>query len=94
MGLLEALSYGLPCLVTEGTNMAKEIENFNAGWVADIDLDSITEAFKLLLTEKHLFDQKGKNALQLSRKYKWDELAKISHEKYLKLVQWYRNGEN
>jgi len=94
MGLLEALSYGLPCLVTEGTNMAKEIKDFDAGWITDINVEKITEAIKLLLREKHLFCQKGKNALKLSKKYNWDELAKISHEKYLKLVQWYRNGEN
>ena len=32
MGLLEALSYGLPCLVSRGTGFAGLINRYNAGW--------------------------------------------------------------
>lgn len=86
MGLIEALSYGLPCLVTSGTNMADEIEKADAGWTADVSVEGIVRALKLLLEEKN-FTQKGANALKLSKEYNWDNLAKISHKKYLKIIQ-------
>lgn len=86
MGLIEALSYGLPCLVTNGTNMADEIKKANAGWTADVSVEGIVEAFILLLKERD-FLQKGFNALKLSEKYNWANLAKVSHEKYLKIIQ-------
>ena len=54
MGLIEALSYGLPCLVTSGTNMADEIEKADAGWTADVSVEGIVRALKLLLEEKIL----------------------------------------
>src|SRR5690606_3541083 len=68
MGLIEALSYGLPCLVTSGTNMADEIEKADAGWTADVSVEGIVRALKLLLEEKN-FTQKGANALKLSKEY-------------------------
>ena len=33
MGLIEALAYGVPCLVSRGTNMYDEVLSSNAGWV-------------------------------------------------------------
>ena len=85
MGLIEALSYGLPCLVTSGTNMADEIKKANAGWAADTSIQGIVEAIDSLLKEKN-FSQKGINALKLSQKYNWNNLAKLSHEKYLEII--------
>lgn len=86
MGLIEALSYGLPCLITDGTNMAKEVEIANAGWVSETSVDGIAKAFKKLLSEADQMELKGKNALKLSKQYDWDRLAKISSEKYRNLI--------
>lgn len=87
MGLIEALSYGLPCLVTAGTNMRKEIEKADAGWAANINVDSIKEALHKLLNDRKNFQDKSLNALKLSQKYNWDKLAAISHEKYTNLLK-------
>lgn len=38
MGLLEALSYGIPCLVSKGTGLARLINNYDAGWGENISL--------------------------------------------------------
>ena len=86
MGLIEALSYGLPCLVTKGSNMAQEILNNNAGWTAENNSESIAKAFKKLLHEKNELSKKGENALLLSKKYDWKQIAEISHTQYLKLI--------
>ncbi|MDG5789303.1 glycosyltransferase [Evansella sp. AB-P1] len=87
MGLIEALSYGLPCLVTDGTNMAKEIKESDAGWIAEISVESITLEFKKLLNNIDTLQDKGKNAITLSRLYDWDTIAELSSQKYLELIK-------
>lgn len=85
--LIEALSYGIPALVTTGANMRKEIENFDAGWGADVTSDSIKNTIINMINERGLFKEKGEHARLLANSYAWDSLAKDSHEKYLKLLK-------
>lgn len=87
MGLIEALAYGIPCLVSKGSNMAKEIETTNSGWTCLGDTaESIGEAIELMLLEKKHFELKSRNALTLSKEYKWDVLARKFHEKLEELL--------
>ena len=84
-GLIEALSYALPCLVTTGTNMREEIEKFDAGWTADTTTESIAEALQKMISERNLFEQKSINACKLASQYNWDNIAQKSHEIYEKI---------
>ena len=86
MGLIEALSYGLPCLVSEGTNMADEIEKNEAGWACKTDILSIRQSLHTIIEDKHSLDNKGKNALQLSQQYNWSKLAMDFHIQVEKLL--------
>lgn len=93
MGLIEALSYGLPCVITEGTNMTDVVSNYDAGWIAKNDIESISNAIRSLLNERKLINTKGKAAVKVADKYNWDNLAKKSHNKYKELIDnW--NGRN
>lgn len=86
MGLIEALSYGLPSVVTRGSNMLKEIKEADAGWVAEIDAISIAQALKKMVIENDKFVIKSNNAISLARKYQWDLLAKNAHYFYQSLL--------
>jgi len=86
MGLIEALSFGLPCLVTTGTNMAEEINSMNAGWIAEVNSESIKIALDKLVEEKENLKIKGLHALKLSQRYDWDSLASESNEIYTNLI--------
>ena len=79
MGLVEALAYGLPCLVSEGTNMAGEISEYNAGWTCKPEISSIKNALHSIFDDRDCLSEKGKNALKLSSLYNWDKLAKKFH---------------
>ncbi|OLS38883.1 hypothetical protein BTR22_04320 [Alkalihalophilus pseudofirmus] len=87
MGLIEALSYGVPCLVTKGTNMLDELSDAKAGWTASTNVESITEAMRNIFREKQQLSLRGKNALALSEKYDWYTLAKKSHQLYAQLIE-------
>ncbi|MGO1469478.1 MAG: glycosyltransferase [Tissierella sp.] len=87
MGLIEALSYGLPSLITSGANMSEEIIRSDAGWTADISVDSIQRALKELLLDKYNLHKKSQNALKLSEHYNWNKLAEVSYENYKELLE-------
>ena len=87
MGMIEALSYGLPCVATVGTNMADEINNAKAGWTAKNTVESIEEALKTMVLEKEKFREKSSKAIEVANKYSWENIAKKSHETFERLLR-------
>lgn len=85
-GLLEALSYGLPCLITRGTNMLDEVVEFDAGWTAEATIECLSETLRTLIIERRCLERKGTNALALSSQYAWDVLAEKSHCEYSRVL--------
>lgn len=76
MSILEAMSYGIPCMVTPGTNMDKEVLEANAGWVVELSEESIANGINMVIQEKDLIKEKGLNARNLIKnKYSWDKIA-------------------
>lgn len=51
MGVLEALGYGLPCILTHGTTLAERLADVGAGFAAKNDADSVAEALKTAVRE-------------------------------------------
>ncbi len=90
MGLLEALSYGLPCLVSRGTNLLPEIYDSDAGWICEGDVNSIASALKSIISDKKI-TQKSQNARMLAGKYDWDTMAKQFHHEVFNLLNSVQN---
>lgn len=86
MALIEALSYGLPCLVTTGTNMADEIQTYDAGWISNVSIDGIKNCLRDMIASSHDLRIKRKNAKKLAMLYDWDSIAQRTHEVYLNLI--------
>lgn len=78
MALIEALSYGLPCVVTTGSNMRKEIDLYDAGWTEDSTVEGVARAIEKMISEKNFMKNKGVLALKLAEQYSWAELSKMS----------------
>lgn len=87
MGVLEALSYGLPCILTSETNMGEEVASVNAGWLTELTpvaiASTIHEAVSKYLLEYQCLKQ---NSLSLSKKYNWSKIAEESVDKYLTML--------
>ena len=86
MGLIEALSYGIPCAVTDGTYMDKEIKEYDAGWTSDTTIEGITRMLECICDKKQLYPEKGGKARLLAHNYNWDVIAKRTHDEYMKLI--------
>lgn len=86
MGLIEALAYGTPCIVTNGTNMSIEIAKADAGWTAENNKESIKSALLRMIVEND-FSKKGRNAFELAKKYSWVKIAQKTHDIYEKIIK-------
>lgn len=83
MGILEALSYGLPCLVTTGTTIGNIIEESDAGWCCETNAQAISLKIEQAVQEKESFQKKSENArLLVEKHFSWTDISKGTIEKY------------
>ena len=88
MGILEALSYGIPCILTEGTNMAKTVDEYDAGWGCENTVDSIAKAILDAINERERWIQKSENAYMLVKNsYSWSHIANQTILEYRKILK-------
>lgn len=88
MGILEALSYGLPCIVTYETTLGKKIEEAGAGWACRAKAEEIAAVMKKAITEKELYKEKSKAACSLVKKeFAWDSVTRETLTQYNTLLR-------
>ena len=87
MGMIEALSFGLPCVATVGTNLTCEIEKYKAGWIAQNTEESVIKALQTMVRDYCNVSTKGRNARTLSASFSWDAIAEKSHNEYAKMIE-------
>lgn len=87
LGILEALSYGLPVLVTEGTNVTNFVSKYQAGFVCDNDADSIANAIEKAVSERENFRTLSTSAINLVKEnFDWALIARKAVEDYRKII--------
>lgn len=74
--VMEAMSHSVPVLVSPGVNLAPEIVTANAGWVAAIDKESLTEKLAEALSDEAERAKRGRAGQQLSKQYSWEDAAR------------------
>jgi acyl-CoA synthetase (AMP-forming)/AMP-acid ligase II len=83
LGILEALAYGLPCIVTEGTTLSSIVQDNDIGWGCGTDVDSIGRAISSAIEEKDKLKEKGERAREFARKeFEWSAISKKTVEQY------------
>lgn len=87
MGLIEALSYGLPVVVTEGTNMKHEIDKYMCGVTSENSVQGIKTALSDMLDcSPYILTIKSENAIKLAHEYSWRKIAANTHKLYTELL--------
>ena len=87
MSVLEALSYGVPCFVSQGSNMRELIEEGNAGWGTDVTVESVAEKLEEVAIMDKCWDEKRENALTIAKRFSWDQIAQYCHNNYEELLK-------
>jgi len=87
MGILEALSYGLPCLVTEGTSLASMINKHNAGWGVLTTKENIAQALQDIIENRDSWNFKGQNARKLIEdEFLWSKISENTVKNYQEIL--------
>lgn len=76
--VLEAMSYGLPALVTRGTNMYEIVSEHDLGWVCETDVHSIAAAIQLSLRDFQLDEATRQQLRQRARTWVIDNRSKAA----------------
>ena len=89
MTILDALSYGNPCLVTPGTNVADEIERNNLGWKTELNAETIANC---MLKAREDYKKNYASYYDNCRhyvldNYLWDKIAQQSVEIYKEFIR-------
>lgn len=88
MGILEAMSFGVPCLITEGTSLGTITKSYDAGWVADNNADSICEKLEIAINQRDTWKFKSQNAKNLVKdEFSWDKISYDAIKKYQQIVE-------
>ena len=88
MGILEAMSYGIPCVITDGTSLGEITRQYDAGLVAETTVESIAETLKTAIDESHLLSTKSANARRMiEENFAWEVIAKNTIAQYKGLLE-------
>lgn len=85
MSILEALSMGIPCIVTKGTNFLEDVKKYDAGW--DLSSMDLIEIYENIISNPGTILKKAKNSLELSSMYHWDTISKDLLNKYRSILK-------
>lgn len=88
MSVLEALSYGCPCLVSEGTNVGDIISKFQCGWITpNLTAQAIASTIRKSVSDyRENYQVLRKNALSASEEFDWEKIGLQTIELYNTLI--------
>ena len=88
MGILEALSYGVPCLITEGTTLADFVKGNDAGWACATNAEDISKAIQLAISRKNELTSKSNNARNaVCDNFSWDIISSATVATYQNMIE-------
>lgn len=81
--ILEAFSYGIPCIVTPQTNMSDLIELYQTGWVTNLDIQEMVDCIKKAYTDYMTnHNEYKKSCFVLAQRFNWSNIAQQSIKVY------------
>ena len=84
-GVIEAISYGIPVIVTPGTNVCEEVNKEKLGFISEGDSKSILESIKIAFFKKGDYKIISNNCIKYANEnYNWDIISKKILKDYFK----------
>ena len=83
LGIMEAMSYGLPCIVTEGTSFAEIVNNNKCGYSSTNNANEISKnILKIIRNTEEIYEFSNNAYKYASNNFSWKMIAKMTIEKY------------
>jgi glycosyltransferase involved in cell wall biosynthesis len=87
LGPLEALSYGLPCIVTHGVGLGGIIESYGAGYQSENTVEGVSKSIELFIQNIDKLENMSKSAIRLiEENYDIDVIARESVDRYYSML--------
>lgn len=87
LGIMEAISMGIPCILTPGTNLAEDAQNNVFGWLTDEKAENIGETILTAFNNRDLLPQYSRNAIEYANNnFDWKNVSKQAIEKYMNVL--------
>ena len=88
IAILEAWSYGLPCIITPGTNVADLIQENDCGFVSPLNVDSLKKSIMNACAMSSTDVKRiSKNCIDLANNFSWEEIGKTSIAAYKEIIE-------
>ena len=88
LGILEALSYGIPCLVTRGTTLGEKIEGAGCGLMAETEPVSVAEKMMQMIEGRDRFSEMSDNGIKfVEENFSWNVVAQEAVRNYSELLR-------
>jgi glycosyltransferase involved in cell wall biosynthesis len=85
--VMESMACGIPVLVSPQVNLAPEIEAARAGWIAEVEKDSLESALAEALSSDEERNRRGAAGLALANNFAWPVVAAKLAELYAAIVE-------
>lgn len=88
LGPLEALSYGVPCIVTRGVGLGGFIESYSAGYQSENTVKGISEAIELFIQNMDALEEMSQSAIRLvAENFDMDVITKKTLDVYSNMLK-------
>ena len=88
VGILEAMSYGLPCIVTKGTSLSEFVVENESGYDAGTSVEGIEKALIAAVGDRANWAKKGQNARRaIEENFLWENIAKKELDEYKRVLK-------
>ena len=88
MGIIEALSVGVPCIVTYGTYFGEYISKNKCGFACNFDSNEIFNAIKEMINDNNLRNRFAENSYIKSNKdFNWDSVIENTIDNYKNIIK-------
>jgi glycosyltransferase involved in cell wall biosynthesis len=84
--VLEALSRGVPVIVSPEVNLAKDIDTARAGWISAVDVSALVKCLAEALSNEEERIKRGCAGKSFSRNFEWNKIAEGLESMYVSVV--------
>jgi len=84
--VLEALSQGVPVIVSPEVNLAKDIDAAGAGWISTVDVSALEKCLADALSNEEERVKRGCAGKSFSRSFEWNKIAESLENLYVSVA--------
>ena len=86
ISVVEAMSCGVPVMVSPQVNLAAAIEKTGSGWVVSVDRTSMKTALEQIIESSEERERRGEIARRFSSELSWENAATLLKQLYVKAL--------